>query len=146
MMSIGWLWLYLGAFLMVMELFAPGLVIFFFGLSAATVGVIRMVAGEAFSSTWQMVAFSFFSVIYLVLLRRWLKSVFTGGRTDAAKAQGGDYAGRTGKVVASIEPPHAGRVLIGDSEWNAVADEPLQVGADVKVVRQENLTMVVDRF
>lgn len=146
MTGIGWLWLYFGAFLMLMEFFAPGFVIFFFGLSAATVGVIRMAAGDAFSSTWQVAAFSGFSVLYLVLLRRWVKGVFTGARTDAGLSSGGDYIGRAGKVVTAIEPPHCGRVMIGDAEWNAVSDDKLEAGSDVRVVRQENLTMVVERF
>jgi membrane protein implicated in regulation of membrane protease activity len=131
---------------MLMEFFVPGLVIFFFGLSAATVGVIRMATGAAFSSTWQVMAFSGFSVLYLVLLRRWVKGVFTGARTEADFSAGGDYVGRAGRVVAAIEPPHGGRVMIGDAEWNAIADERLETGSDVKVVRQENLTMVVERF
>ena len=38
MFSCGWLWLYAGAILMLMEILAPGFVIFFFGLAAATAG------------------------------------------------------------------------------------------------------------
>ena len=52
MTSCSWLWLYAGAFLMLLELLAPGFVIFFFGLSAATVGLCRAAFGEAFTLTW----------------------------------------------------------------------------------------------
>ena len=37
MTSCGWLWLYAGVGLMLAELLAPGFVVFFFGLSAASV-------------------------------------------------------------------------------------------------------------
>ena len=47
-MSTGRLWLYFGAFLVLAELLAPGFVIFFFGLPAATVGLLWFVFGEAF--------------------------------------------------------------------------------------------------
>ena len=76
MTSCGWLWLYAGAILMLMEILSPGLVIFFFGLSAATTGLLRFAFGEAFDATWQAVAFSALTILYLVFLRRWVKSVF----------------------------------------------------------------------
>ena len=143
MTSCGWLWLYAGAFLMLLELILPGFVMFFFGLSAATVGLLRLGLGEAFSATWQMIAFSAFSVVYILLLRRWVKSVFSGktevGETDFDN----EFVGRCGKVTVAIEPPLSGRVEIGDSEWTAVADAPIAAGANVKVVGQENLTMRV---
>ena len=55
--------MYIGAFLMLGELLAPGFVIFFFGLSAATVGACRFAFGEAFTATWQLAAFSAFSIL-----------------------------------------------------------------------------------
>ena len=51
MTSCAWLWLYFGAFLMLMELLAPGFVVFFFGLSASTVGLCRFAMGESFTLT-----------------------------------------------------------------------------------------------
>ena len=144
MMSCGWLWMYLGAFLMLAELLAPGFVIFFFGLSAMTVGLIRFVFEEAFTPTWQLAAFSAFSILYLVLLRRWLKEVFTGGKDMSRSNFDNEYVGRIGKVITAIEPPLAGRILIGDAEWAAEAAEPIAVGANVKVISQTNLTFKVE--
>jgi membrane protein implicated in regulation of membrane protease activity len=146
MMSVGWLWLYLGAFLMLMEFFAPGLIIFFFGMSAATVGVIKLAAGDAFSATWQVVAFTAFSLFYLLSLRRWLKNIFMGERSESRIDLGGDYIGRTGTVVAAVNPPEAGRVIVGDSEWNAVGETAIEAGVSVKVVGQQNLTLKVEHL
>ena len=144
MTSCAWLWLYAGAFLMLMELMAPGFVIFFFGLSAATVGLCRALFGEAFDLTWQLAAFSAFSILYLVLLRRWMKKLFLGARNDTKTDFDTEYVGRVGKVTEAIEPPLAGRVEIGDSMWSAAADAPIAVGTTVKVVSQNNLTMKVE--
>lgn len=144
MMSCAWLWVYLGAFLMLMELLSPGFVIFFFGLSAATVGVCRFIFGAAFTLTWQLAAFSLFTVLYLFFLRRWMKRLFCGDSEETKVDFNNETVGRAGKVTEAIRPPLAGRVLIGDAEWSAVADAPIAVGADVKVVGQTNITMKVE--
>ena len=144
MTGCAWLWLYAGLFLMLMELLAPGFVVFFFGLSAATVGLCRALFGEGFDLTWQLAAFSAFSILYLVLLRRWMKRLFLGARSAAKTDFDNEYVGRVGKVVEAVEPPLTGRVEIGDSMWSAAADAPIAAGTTVKVVSQDNLTMKVE--
>ena len=144
MMSCGWLWLYLGALLMLAELMAPGFVIFFFGLSAATVGLCRFAFGEAFTLTWQLASFSAFAILYLAVLRRACKKVFAGGKEVSHVDFDNEAVGRAGRVTEAIEPPRTGRVLIGDAEWTAAADAPIAAGTDVKVISQNNLTMKVE--
>ena len=146
MTSCAWLWLYFGAFLMFLELLSPGFVIFFFGLSAATVGILRAVIGEGFSTSWQLAAFSGFAIIYLAVLRRMLKAIFTGGTSDARTGLSNEYVGRAARVTSAIRPPLAGRVLLGDAEWSASASEPIDAGSDVKVIAQDNLTLVVEKI
>ena len=72
-LSAGWMWLYVGAGLMLAEILMPGFVVFFFGLSAATLGALILVLPDAFQLTfaWQLALFSLFSVVYLVTLRRY---------------------------------------------------------------------------
>ena len=143
MFSNAWLWMYAGMFLMLLELAAPGFVVFFFGLAALTVGAGRFVFGEAFTLNMQIAAFSVFSVLYLVLLRRWLKNVFMDAKSDNS-GLADEYVGRCGKVTEAIEPPLSGRVVIGDSQWNAVADAPIAAGTEVTVISRRNLTVTVD--
>ena len=140
-LSCAWLWLYVGAFLMLAELLAPGFVLFFFGLSAATVGLLRFAFGEAFTLTGQLAAFS---IVYLVFLRRWLKKTFMGGKVETKTDFDNASVGRVGSVTETIVPPRTGRVMIGDAEWTAAAATEIAVGADVRVVAQENLTMTVE--
>ena len=146
MITCAWLWIYAGAALMLLELFAPGFILCFFGLSAATVGVLRFAFGEAFSPNWQLAAFSVFSVLYILVLRRYLKKVFVGGKVETKTDFDNESVGRTGKVVEAIRPPLAGRVMLGDAEWTAVADRPIEAGRDVRVVAQSNLTMQVEEI
>lgn len=146
-LSVKWLWMYAGAFLMLLELAAPGFVIFFFGLAAATVGALIFVLPESFSMsfTWQLALFSFFSILYLVTLRRMVKSVFLGD-TDESKSIQSEYVGRIGKVVEAIRPEIPGRILLGDAEWAAKADKRLEPGTEVRVTAQDNLTLSVEEL
>jgi membrane protein implicated in regulation of membrane protease activity len=137
------MWMYIGAFLMLAELLLPGFVIFFFGLSAATVALLRFMFGDSFTLMWQLAAFSFFAILYLALLRRLMKKIFAGNMETSPMEFGKESVGRIGRVVEAIEPPKTGRVEIGDAEWTAAADVPIAAGVDVKVVAQDNLTMRV---
>ena len=143
MLTCAWLWVYAGSALMLLELIAPGFILCFFGLSAATVGVLRFAFGEAFTLTWQLAAFSAFSILYIVLLRQYLKKVFVGGKVETKTDFDNESVGRIGQVTTAINPPLAGRILLGDAEWTAEADEPIAVGANVRVIAQQNLTMRV---
>ena len=72
MFSTGWIWLYIGSFLMLAEIVSPGFVIFFFGLGAATVAVCKW-AFPSLSLAWQLALFSISSIFYLLVLRRYMK-------------------------------------------------------------------------
>ena len=146
MTSCAWLWIYAGAALMLLELIAPGFVICFFGLSAATVGVLKFALGDVLTLTWQLAAFSAFSILYIVLLRRYLTKVFVGGKVETKTDFDNESVGRVGKVTEAIRPPLTGRVMLGDSEWTAASDRPVEAGASVKVVAQQNLTMKVEEI
>ena len=138
------MWIYAGAALMLLELVAPGFILCFFGFSALTVGLLKFALGDVFTLTGQLAAFSGLSVLYIAILRRALNKVFVGDKIEAKTDFGNESVGRLGKVTAAIRPPLSGRVLIGDSEWTAVASAPIDAGADVKVVSQDNLTMTVE--
>jgi membrane protein implicated in regulation of membrane protease activity len=144
-LGAGWIWLYIGAGLMLAEILVPGFVLFFFGLSAATLGALIHVLPDAFhlSATWQLALFSLFSVVYLVTLRRYLKGLFLGDSEDKLSARD-DFSGRLGEVAADIVPGIPGRVTLGDSQWDAVAAEPIAVGAKVRILSRRNLTLTVE--
>jgi membrane protein implicated in regulation of membrane protease activity len=145
-MSAGWVWLYAGAALMMMELASPTFVTFFFGLAAATVGVMCMVFGRDFSLIWQLSAFGILLIVYLAVLRAALKKLFKGiiqtSKTDFTD----DFSGKLAVVTEEINPPLSGRVMLGDSEWSAVADSFIDKGANVRVLFRNNLTLKVEKI
>lgn len=144
-LSAGWIWLYVGAGLMLAEILTPGFVMFFFGLSAATVGLLVLLLPEPFnpSFTWQFAFFSLFSVIYLVTLRRYVKDVFLGNNGKSL-ALADEFVGRLGEAATAISADVPGRVMVGDAEWDAVSSAPIAAGAKVRVVSRKNLTFTVE--
>ena len=127
---------------MLAELISPGFVIFFFGLGAATVAVCKW-AIPGLSLAWQLALFSIFSIVYLVLLRRWVKNVFRGETDAISEKIESEYVGRIGKVIEATRPDVPGRIVLGDAEWAAISEQPIDVGTTVKVVKQANLTFTV---
>jgi len=137
-----WLWMYAGAFLMLAELASPGFVVFFFGLAAATVSLLKWIFPSL--PLWgQLAAFSVFSIVYLLVLRKYLKKVFTGDSQESPSINN-EYIGRVGRVVEVVRPDVPGRILLGDAEWAATSDRRLEPGTEVRVVSQENLTLRVE--
>ena len=137
-----WLWMYAGAFLMLAELISPGFVVFFFGLAAATVSLLKWIFPSL--PLWgQLAAFSILSIIYLLVLRKYIKSVFMGEK-DESPSINNEYVGRVGRVVEVIRPEVPGRILLGDAEWTARSATRLDPGTEVRVVAQENLTLRVE--
>ncbi len=142
-LSVKWLWLYAGVFLMLMEILTPGFVIFFFGLAAATVGGILFLFD--LSATVQAALFSVFAIVYLVGLRRLMMSAFMSETTESGSLES-EYVGRVGKVVQAIRPEVPGRILLGDAEWSASAAEQIELDTEVRVVAQRNLTLSVEKL
>ena len=102
-LSNGWIWMYVGAGLMLAEILTPGFVMFFFGLSAATVGLLVLLLPEPFNPSlmWQFALFSLFSLVYLVTLRRYVKNVFLG---DNGKGAAFMFNKRFGAVWLTFAP------------------------------------------
>ena len=139
---IGWIWLYFGVFLMLLELLLPGFVVFFFGLAALTVGGLFFLVGDSFGGTAQFATFAVLSILYLLTLRRTFARLFKGNKDS--KAEVDELVGHVGKVTAAIHPPAEGRVHIGDAEWSATAQEAIEVGQVVQVKSRQNLTVQVE--
>ncbi len=137
-----WLWMYAGALLMLAELASPGFVVFFFGLAAASVSLLKWLIPSL--PLWaQLAAFSVLSVFYLLVLRKYLKKVFAGDKEESSSI-GKEYVGRVGRVVEVVRPDVPGRIVLGDAEWAATAAARLEVGTEVRVVAQDNLTFTVE--
>ena len=135
-------WLYVGLALIFFEIITPGLVTFFFGLAALTVAFAVWLI-PCMSQCWQWLAFSVLSVLYIFLLRKSLKKVFSGVR-EVSDGVDDDFTGRMAVVTEAVGPNRPGRVELGGTTWNAESGQVLSAGTSVKVLSKKNLTLNVE--
>jgi membrane protein implicated in regulation of membrane protease activity len=136
------IWLYAGLGLILFEIMTPGFVTLFFGLAALTVALVVWLA-PGISQSWQWLGFSVLSVLYIVLLRKSLKNVFSGSREVSEGVDDG-FTGRMAVVTEAVAPNRPGRVELGSTTWWAESAQELPVGAAVKVLGKKNLTLSVE--
>ncbi len=134
-------WFLIGIGCFGLELVLPGFILFFFGIGAWCVALV--LAMTDMSLTAQLVIFSACSLLTLVLLRTWLRSVFLGGAQEEDDSVNVDPAPANGVVTEDIVPPAEGRVRYGGSFWRAVADETLLKDSVVEVVEKKDLLVKV---
>ncbi|MGL1863407.1 MAG: NfeD family protein [Pseudodesulfovibrio sp.] len=132
--NIMWLiWLAIGVGFILAEVMAPGFIIIFFGLGALIAG-----ATAFFGSTIQMqiVVFGVSSLALLLLLRKFMASIFHGSASADGGAEGEkDHTiGAPAEVVEAIVPPRQGRIKFQGTFWAAESTEEIPVGAMVRIV------------
>ena len=135
-------WLYVGVALILFEVMTPGLVSLFFGLSALTVALIAWLV-PGIGQGWQWLAFSAFSVVYIFLLRKSLKKVFSGDR-EVSDRPGDEFAGKLAVVTEAVAQNKPGRVEFSGTTWTAESSQALAVGASVRIIGKKNLTLTVE--
>ena len=137
-------WLVLGVALIITEVTVPGLVVVFFGLSALVVALLTLLI-PSLSNEAAWLLFAVFSVVFLLTLRRWVRKVFTGKRSQVQDELRNDIAGRTAVVVVRIQPDQPGKVEFHGTNWQAVSSETLEPGVQVRIVKQDSITLTVER-
>ena len=135
-------WLYLGVALIILEVMTPGLVSLFFGLSALTVALLAWLV-PSLGQGWQWIAFSIFSILYILLLRKSLKKVFNGDK-EVSENLNDEFTGKLAVVAEKIAPNKPGRVEFCGSTWTAEAEAEVPVGASVRILGKKNLTLKVE--
>jgi inner membrane protein len=136
------LWLVLGLLLCIIEITIPGLVIIFFGLGAISVGVMCFIA--PISLNYQLLIFICSSVFYLVMFRRWFKTLFFKSKESAAVAVDAEFVGKQAKVTQKVEPGRVGKVELHGTVWEAVSKDVVPEGEMVMVIDKKNITLEVE--
>lgn len=135
-----WNWLIFGFILMALELAAPGVFLFWFGLAALLVGLVSF----AVHPTWQA-QLLMFAVFALAAVPVWRRLASTNNRAS----QSNPFLNRrTAALVGrefTLEKPiidGAGTVRIDDTIWR-VAGPDTPAGSRVKVVRVDGANLTV---
>ena len=135
-----WNWLIFGVLLMGLELLAPGVFLFWFGLAALLVGLLSFV----FDPSWQLqiLIFAIFAVAAVPLWRRVARSNATVSKSNPFLNKRADaLVGR----VFTLEKPiidGSGTVRIDDTIWR-VAGPDVPAGSRVKIVQADGASLTV---
>lgn len=137
-------WFVAGVGLIILEILAPVFILVFFGLAAIVVALLTWLFPHLPEwSAWLF--FAVFSVVSLLTLRRWCKAVFAGKRSQVRDDLASDITGQQAVVVTRILPGQPGKVEFRGAHWGAVASEVLEPGMQVRIVKQESITLTVAR-
>jgi inner membrane protein len=135
-----WNWLIFGVLLMALELLAPGIFLFWFGLAALLVGL----AAFAFDPSWQLqiLMFAIFAAAAVPLWRRVARSNSAVSKSNPFLNKRADaLIGR----VFTLEKPIIdgnGTVRIDDTIWR-VAGPDVPAGSRVKIVQADGASLTV---
>jgi membrane protein implicated in regulation of membrane protease activity len=139
----GLLWFIAGLALLLTELFAPSLILIFFGLGAWVVTALYLLFNIGFPT--QLIVFAVSSIMLLVFLRKKLKPVFLGyvSSKQIAGQNMDDFFEKEAVVVARIEPGKPGKVEFNGVAWDAESDSSLDVDNRVKIIDRSGLKLKV---
>ena len=137
-----WGWVILGLVLIGGEVLAPGVFLIWLGLAALVTGAVVGLTDIG----WQAAALVFagFSLVSVLVGR--LLPRRKGEEPDAATGlndRGRQLIGKVFRLEATMTGGE-GRIRIGDSSWRVVGPE-LLAGSEVRVVRVEGATLVVEK-
>jgi len=130
-----WLiWFILGFVFAFLELFLPSFILIFFAIGCWGSTLILLLWD--LSLTQQILMFIVTSIISLLLLRKWLIQTFRG-ISDVVQDQDFDDFPRGEHVQVSkiITPDKMGRVQYRGTDWDAVAEEMIEPGEIVEIIR-----------
>ena len=136
-----WNWLIFGIILTALELLAPGIFLFWFGLAALFVGVLSF----AFQPSWQ-VQILLFAVFAAAAVPLWRRLARRDGGASASNPFLNKRADALVGRVFTLEKPivdGAGTVRIDDTVWR-VAGPDLPAGSRVRIVRADGASLTVD--
>jgi membrane protein implicated in regulation of membrane protease activity len=135
-----WNWLIFGFVLMALELMAPGVFLFWFGLAALLVGLVSFVLHPSWQI--QLLMFAVFALVAVSLWRRL-------ARSQREASESNPYLNRRAAAlvgrVFTLEKPIVdgiGTVRIGDTVWR-VAGPDAPAGSRVRVVQADGANLTV---
>lgn len=144
MMDSAWIWLILGALLILSEFFMTGLVAIFFGAGAVLVGLLTAL-GLVDQLPEQILIFAVLSVASLLFARERIKIWFRGRVSERWDGDRDLIASRGQRVTVSRAfVDGVGRVRLSGTDWKAESvDGDHAQGATVWVIGHEGITLTV---
>lgn len=143
--SLGpWAWIIIGLALLAAETVLPGVYLIWFGAAGLTTGLISLGMWNQPFWTWQAqgLIFALFSVAYVLLARRYLKTGNDHSDQPLLNKREASLIGRTSTLTEAISDGF-GRVKIDDSIWRVTGPD-LEAGSRVVVTGANGQILTVE--
>lgn len=137
-----WHWLILGVLLIVLEIFAPGVVFLWVGVAAIITGGIAW-ASPDLAVQWQVIIFAVLAVVSVLSGRKWLKIHPVQTDHPTLNRRGEQYVGRHFTLSDAIDSGF-GKTKVDDSIWK-VSGEDMPAGTSVEVTGVDGTVLKVVR-
>lgn len=139
--SLGsWNWLIFGVVMMALEVFAPGVFLFWLGLAAFTVGVLAFVLDLPWQT--QIILFAIFAIAAVPLWRRLARQKNGSETNPFLNKRSEALVGRVCTLDRPIKDGY-GTISIDDTVWR-VAGPDAPAGSRVRVVKADGASLTVD--
>jgi membrane protein implicated in regulation of membrane protease activity len=138
----GWSWVVLGLILIGGEMLTPGIFLIWLGAAALATGVVVGLSGIG----WQAAALVFAGLAIISVLAGRRLTQRSDQEPDAASGlndRGRQLIGKVFRLEATMTGGE-GRIRVGDSSWRVVGPE-LLAGSDVRVIRVDGATLIVEK-
>jgi len=136
----GWIWAIAGVLLLIAEIIAPGFFLVFVGAAAIATGLFTLLFDLGLAP--QLALFALYSILAVMVGKRWYAQPHGGDQDLGLNEPARRLVGRTVTAVTDVDE-HAGRVRVGDGEWNARGG-PAAAGERVTVTGVEGNCLIVE--
>ena len=140
-LDAGTIWLIAAILLGTAELLIPGVFLIFLAVAAAIVCLATFALPDL-SLTAQLLAFAIWSVVTVVIGRRWYRDYPIDSTDELLNDRMTRMIGGTATVESAIENG-CGRVHVGDSSWSANGPD-IAVGTVVQIIDHRDGSLLVE--
>lgn len=136
-------WFIIGAVLLLAEFGITGLLTIFFAFGAFCISILLFFFD--FSLSTQLLLFSLISLGSLLLLRKYLKNIFTGKKsTDpGSEALEDGFTGKTAVAKTAFTAGGTGKVEFNGTGWEAESSENIEAGSRVLITGKDSIVLKI---
>ena len=128
------IWFLIGLAFFILELSAPGFIVFFFGLGSWIVAIVLGLFKMNLNLNEQIILFILSSIFLLIILRKYLKDIFYGEQTIGNFEKNSNNENINAIVSKKIKPNEFGEIKFKGTFYKAKSDETIDIGVTVEVV------------
>lgn len=137
-----WHWGILALILIVLEIFAPGVVFLWVGVGAGITALISLALPDLSWHT-QLLCFAVLAVVVTIAGRVWIKRNPVISDKPTLNMRGEQYVGKVVVVSDPIENG-IGKATIGDTQWRVSSDNDHAAGTQVTITGLDGATFRVE--